>query len=325
MDAPNQNINQPKRHHYLPQKYQEGFCRDGSLWLFDRKLGQFRNQTPINTCLERHFYSVEDGEGKKDAELEIVNAKVEGLAWPLIEKLESRQPLSLEERTHFAEFVTLMRFRTPEFERAYNEMSEGLMRRFTKDIFSSVEQTEKILNQEPKEERVTPQEIYEFVQSDEYRINVHRNASLKTMVDLVTELTPEIMALSWMIIHATPETSFVTTDAPFVLLPPRDFKAHGIRGYGLRTLGTLKVFPLSQKACLIMGDVIKNKMGFLISHQDAGVGKVKEINLALTSRCERFLLGRDEALVRSLTARSGIDKSQPGPKTNLPFAGANPS
>ena len=214
-----------------------------------------------------------------------------------------------------------MWFRTPEFERAYNEMSEGLMKRITKDLFSSLDRTEEILRQEPKEERVTAEEIYQFVQSDEYRINFHRNASLRTMADLVTELTPEVMALNWAVVHATLDTSFVTTDAPFVLVAPNDFRSRGMVGFGLRTPGAVKLFPLSQSACLIMGDFIRDEGGFEIVHEKAGVGKVTKINLALASRCERFLLGRDEALVKSIASRSRIDRTQPGPKTNLAFRG----
>jgi hypothetical protein len=68
-----------------------------------------------------------------------------------------------------------------------------------------------------------------------------------------------------------------------------------------------------------MGDLISNESGYHISHRKVGVGIVKEINLALASRCERYLLGRDEALVKSIVSRSGINKSQPGPKTNFPI------
>jgi hypothetical protein len=226
-----QKPNPPRRHHYLPIKYQSGFCRDSLLWLFDRKTTTIRNAHPKNTCLESHYYSLQDKDGNRNTELETVFSKVEGATWPLIEKLEKNEQLSLIERTHLAEFVTLMRFRTPEFERAYNELTEGTMRLRTQHAFSSVEDTEKILNLEPKESRVTAHELYDFVQNDEYKITAHRNASLTSLLHLVSELTPEIMTLWWKVIHADAATSFITTDAPFILLPPKDFKAYGIRGY----------------------------------------------------------------------------------------------
>jgi hypothetical protein len=50
-----------RRHHYLPQFYLQNYTgQDGLLCLFDRETKTFRKQQPLNTALERDFYTVTD-------------------------------------------------------------------------------------------------------------------------------------------------------------------------------------------------------------------------------------------------------------------------
>lgn len=67
----------PKRHHFLPEFYLYGFAKDGMVWLHDKKLEQFRHQTPTNTAVIGHYYTTLDEQGEKDYE---TKTKVE---WPL--------------------------------------------------------------------------------------------------------------------------------------------------------------------------------------------------------------------------------------------------
>ncbi len=55
----------PKRHHFIPKRYLEGFCRDGFLSVYDREKGEYRRQTPKNTALQTHYYSLEDEHGRR--------------------------------------------------------------------------------------------------------------------------------------------------------------------------------------------------------------------------------------------------------------------
>ncbi|HEU0069628.1 MAG TPA: hypothetical protein VFQ26_10300, partial [Nitrospiraceae bacterium] len=38
-----------------------------------------------------------------------------------------------------------------------------------------------------------------------------------------------------------------------------------------------------------------------LKHRTVGFGQIRHTNLAIADRCQRFVVGRDEALVRSLT------------------------
>jgi len=51
-------MSKPKRHHYLPQFYLDKFSRSGSLYIFDRELNEYREQTPTNTAVKSHYYAL---------------------------------------------------------------------------------------------------------------------------------------------------------------------------------------------------------------------------------------------------------------------------
>ena len=108
-------MNVPKRHHYLPQFYLEGFSRNGQLCVFDRKEGDFRRQQPKDTGVERAFLTVEQVEPGKVAEVERLFADLEGRSKPLIERLEKGEILPGESKATLALFLGFMFVRTPAF------------------------------------------------------------------------------------------------------------------------------------------------------------------------------------------------------------------
>ncbi len=101
---------------------------------------------------------------------------------------------------------------------------------------------------------------------------------------------------------APSRTSFVTTDNPVVLVAPPDFDTRGFWGVGIITPVAKKVFPLSQSACLIMFD-----HGEIITHRNIDGQAVRKINLTVTSNLDRFVMGRDETLVRNVVNTTGVE------------------
>lgn len=45
-----------------------------------------------------------------------------------------------------------------------------------------------------------------------------------------------------------------------------------------------------------------------LEHRDIDGDAIRHMNLALADRCQRFVIGREEALVRSLANGLGLDK-----------------
>jgi len=62
-----------ERNHYLPQFYLQAFLalEDPKIfWVYDKKDGAFRPQTPINTGIQRHLYNLDNPDGTVDDSLE---------------------------------------------------------------------------------------------------------------------------------------------------------------------------------------------------------------------------------------------------------------
>src|SRR3972149_6577246 len=95
----------PKRHHYLPQFYLEGFCRDDLLWVYDRDEKEYRQQTPQNTAVQKYYYSFENDNGERDAEVEGLLSLVETYTKPIIDKINNRESIDGNEKETLSIFI----------------------------------------------------------------------------------------------------------------------------------------------------------------------------------------------------------------------------
>lgn len=295
----------PKRHHYLPQFYLDGFCRDDLLWVYDKDEKEFRQQTLQNTAVQKYYYSFEDDDGEKDAEVEGLLSLVETYTKPIIDKINSREIIDEAEKETLSIFVGFLYSRVPRFEKNYNDNRERTLRHMNKVIFSDEKRTEQILKKYErdtgKKVNVSAKELSEFALDDNrYDIEIHRNESLKMMLNLCKKLPIYFVQMDWLFLYAPRNSSFVTTDDPLVLIPPRDLPDNA--PYGIATKGTQKFLPLSQKVCLAMFD-----RGDKINIREAYREEVRGINLSVTSRSDRFVIARDHALVKNVVEAIGLN------------------
>lgn len=304
----------PKRHHYLPRFYLNGFTQDGNLFIYDRNKNEYRSQTPINTAVEKDFYSIIDDTGKKNTSIESLLADVETKANKVIDKLNDGNDVTFQERIDLSLFIALLIGRTPEFDATFKSLQDNLTRRMGKMLFHSVEQTQKILNMhrgtESESDSTTAKEMYDFVQSDKYDIEFGRVNTLDVMLHLGESLAKYFCQMNWIVFHTPKGTSFITTDSPLVVIPPPYSNENSFyRGVGIATPGTPKFISLTKSCALAMLD-----RGQYTLHQNIPQKSVREINLILIWQCYRFVVGRDEYLLRYLVAKSGIDKREWKPR-----------
>ena len=120
----------PKRHHYVPQFYLRYFSSlspDGVFWVYDKDGGPPRPQTPTNTAVETHFYSVDTPEGGRDTRLEEALAKLESAAKPILDRwqINGARPTAIE-ISEIAEFFAFMHARVPRTHRLVKELEEAI-------------------------------------------------------------------------------------------------------------------------------------------------------------------------------------------------------
>src|SRR5205085_7872581 len=110
-------LSDPKRHHYVPAFYLSGFAqtrdRDGLLEVYDREKREFRTQTPDSVAFEKFYYATESVDGMRDLSTEKFFGELEGAAKPLIDKLEAKIAITVDERATLALFFALLHTRVP--------------------------------------------------------------------------------------------------------------------------------------------------------------------------------------------------------------------
>lgn len=111
-----------------------------------------------------------------------------------------------------------------------------------------------------------------------------------------------------MVHRNSEKLSFITSDAPVylntVITRPTSFY-----GVGFGSPDAFISFPLHQSCVLEMF----GESGVL-EHKEAGQDYLRMANLHFARRCQRFVVGRDEALVKSLAQNLGLASKKWQPK-----------
>jgi hypothetical protein len=292
----------PKRQHFLPKFYLEGFTKNGTVAVFDRELNEIRVQQPVNTCVIGHFYTMEDSGGSKRFELEQLLSDYESKASFVIKKLDAMKEINVDERTDFAIFVAFAAFRTPDIVDSLKAFNSTLIKDMSNQMFADIEEVKARMRGKPdaplteEELEVEARELVAFVQRGQYEVNTSHTWGVGMAMKMAFNVAPILAGRDWTVIHRENEKkSFVTTDAPVLLttVTPRE---NSIWGIGFGNSDALVIFPLTASCVLAMygsdGD---------LNHRSVGTEQIRRNNLALASHCQRFVVGRDEALVCSLT------------------------
>lgn len=301
----------PKRQHFLPRFYLEGFAENGKLAVFDRDANEIRVQTPVNTGVIGHFYTLEDADGRKRFELEQYLSETETKASPIIKKLAAQEEIGAGERADLAIFVALAAFRTPDMVDSLKLVNSGLIGDLTKRTFANVEQVKALLRGKPNapsgddELELEARELIEFVQGGRYEITTKHSWAVGMAMKLAFNTAPILAGRDWMVFHRdTDRRSFITTDAPVMLttVTPRE---NNFWGVGFANRDALVLFPLTASCILAM-----HGSNGRFEHRTIGINRIRHTNLALADRCQRFVIGRDEPLVRSLSDYLGLAKKE---------------
>ena len=293
-------MNAPKRHHHLPESYLEGFCKQGVLYVYDGKRSQLRPQTPKNTAVRGHYYTVEAADGSKRTDIEELLAKIEGQATPVLRKLVSGQPIDQSEKDIFSAYLAFMQSRGPQFE----EMVATAHRRVAKvaaDLaFKDEKRAEQALRSfeadTGKQSGVSAAALVDFHKRAAYKIEVPRNASLHAMLSVTEPIGRVLSQLDWLVCHAPRSSAFITSDAPLAILPPKNHPR--FLGTGVATPGAAKLFSLSSRGCLVMYEP-----GGRLEHRNVGTSQVRDLNLAVALRADTMLIGESEPQMKGIVDR----------------------
>ena len=293
----------PKRQHVLPRFYLEGFSKSGLLAVYDRHVDQVRLQTPENTGVIGHFYTVEDKEGRKRYEIEAMLADAENKASPVINRLAAGEDVAPNERGDLATFLALAMFRTPDLVDSIKSTMGHLVKRVAETAFANVERATASLHEWPGapefdselELEEQAKTLVDFTRQGHYAVSIDHQYAVGTSLRLAFVVAPILAGRTWHVLHSNAEAkSFITSDAPLVLTA-REPWINSAYGVGFGSPDAMVLFPLSQASALIIVD-----NGESLRHSVVERDRIRNFNLMIAERCQRYLIARDEALVRSL-------------------------
>lgn len=294
----------PKRQHFLPRFYLDGFTRDGLVAVFDREKNEIRRQQTVNTAVIGHFYTLEDAEGRRRFELEALLSEYEGKAKLVIEKLVAFAPeVSADERNDLAIFIALAATRTPDMVHSVQALNGEMVKQTAKVLFADVDQTfarlrgdERFAQESDDELRMQAEWMVQMAQTDGFVVETDEKWAVGRAIEMALAAAPYVAGRHWRVVHRNNEKlSFITSDSP-VYLNTVARRPTSVYGVGFGSPDAFVSFPLHQSCTLEMfGD------SGALEHKAAGRDYLRMVNLHLARRCQRFVVGRDEVLVKSLT------------------------
>jgi len=183
-----------------------------------------------------------------------------------------------------------------------------MIKALTKRRFSSVEKTKEIIEEMNKagvdaDNEVSPEEVYNFVQEEDYTVTTQHEDYIGTMLSVGIKIAEHLQQMEWIYLFAPPGSSFITSDSPLFLIPPKDYKkTHPFEGVGIATPGVIKIMPLTSRVCLSIGDV-----GTKVSSRVIDKKKVRAINRWVGTSSDQFIYAKDKPLLERIIKDRKLD------------------
>lgn len=298
-------------HHYLPRFYLSGFTdSDGVLATFDRRLNRYVSQPVPVTGAERGFYDVPVPDSRDSIE-KLLAQRVEAPAATPVKALIERRQLTDDAREHCAVFLASLFLRTPGFRKMHDSMLEDglktIARRSVGDVAAATRLIAEMQASGEDVSGLTPEGLVSAMDPSTYRLEVPQERSIVTMLEALVPIARVLIESQWSVVHRQEcDDPFVTSDEPFLLVPPTSRPT--IYGVGIGMPNVVKVVPLASSAALFMSGLQKDGS---IDHRTDDGQMVTAVNTLVADGAQRFLFAQSEATIRRLVVTTGIDRRSP--------------
>ena len=285
------------------------------LWLYDRERKEFGRQPPNKTAVEKDYYTFLNEKGEKDCSVEEYFSKIESKAKETIAKLEARDSISPEERLNLAHFIAFLMVRSPKFDRVVNEIADAAAKHVVKHAIPTVAAAGELVREHSNKtggKEITPESMFQFIHDEKFKMVMNRDFVISAMLDQAQKVTLDVAMMDWLVVHVDERSAFITTDEPIGFIVPDEFRRSGEPVLGLGSQKITKVVPLSQSLAILIGH---HGGGF--GHVDFQHEQVRDLNVMVATECDRYVIGRDEALVRSVVRHSKVDETNPGTRMKV--------
>ena len=299
--------------HYVPRFLLEYFTAEGVLWVYDRKLNQFRTQSAKATAGEKAYYVFTKKDGEMSTALEEMFSQIEGVASILVKDLEAeKKNLDEQGKVDMATFLAALYLRVPNSFGRTEAMSTKMIKeymsratRFDEHFHKTMEEIEKkhgeVISKKQREE------IQKSFIDKNYDLRFPKEHMLKSMMQMFQEFYLIFAQMEWVILEAPRGKSFITSDNPAFTfnIKPEGFWGSGI---GILAPNCESTAVLTPRFCVFLSQ--KNNPDS-ISYVKATSKLVDNINFRTAICSSRFVVSHSEALLKKWVKRTHLDKRAP--------------
>jgi hypothetical protein len=288
--------NEKKKQHTVPVTYLKHFTPDdGMLYIYDKVKREYRRQPPEDTTIQKYFYSHVQENGELNFELEdMLGRYIEKDYNLFIKKILHHRVLDREDKEYISWFAAFQIARTTAFREIIEQSEDSIRKQLTKlSIYDEQTADNLIRNYKreyPKEEyNITPDVLLNFIQSENYHIVVPKEYSIRVLLESAKALQKTLYDMDIYFLFAGKHSTFITSDNPFFIRPPRSISFYG---YGYGTPDLEKTFPLTDNVCLLIGGY-----GDRVNFLEIDRVKVRHINLRTAKSAHRYIIGGVKAML----------------------------
>lgn len=256
-------------HHWVPQKYLQGFGADGgtqSIWQFDKRSNQFSTTSlPISRVAQQRAYN------DPNVEQQLAN-QIEAPVNPILDELRAGHPLIQSHRAPLAVYMATMLHRVPN----KRKIAESLYPKALSNIVNNLtEHLQFVGNALGIDSSIIQRRIGE---AETARTQLEGKPP-QPAIDQINspwptqELVWLIYSMQWCVIEAAGSSTFITSDNPFFYF----------QCYGFAQRDSEFTFPISPYLA-IFGSWRRQKFSRAYSNE-----YIKEANLRLASAATQFI------------------------------------
>lgn len=289
-------MNVTERNHYLPQFYLEAFgtgTKQPLFWVYDKQTLKSRQQSPINTGVEKNLYNIEKADGSIDDFIEReVFSKVDDFPVEAVRLLLPNDARLLDKDIEkVSMFLAFMATRVPRSIQVTKEIGSAVEEFKLFQLSKKPKEIKKALSELQEQGKLskdlTFEQIQKILSSQDKHFKVIENEKIAMAMSIfVTEaIHKQLLGMKWCLCRAPSGIEFITGDAPlvcFVLEP----NGQAIFGGGYASQEAEVTLPLSPNKCLYL-DHKHNQRYRAVSKK-----VVKEINKRTAWAAERFIIAR---------------------------------
>ncbi|MHC4158140.1 MAG: DUF4238 domain-containing protein [Planctomycetota bacterium] len=279
-------MSDPKKHHFLPQFYLNGFRITPQTSKYAQIQITPKTPTPEpflsaikDTGCEFNYHTVAPDPAFKDRKsLETSFAEIEGRQAEVIKSVLSNRKISFEEKQVLAFFVSIMRVRVPSYKRYIEQ--------FLQENVQSMTQMELRKGRLPKPPKVI-EDLIKEQGGDIFKVlevKISNWMILYQMFNTVvgSNISSIIEKMNFSLVEAPNDNQFITCDSPVTLYVP-DYQVRKPYGIGLLDREVEVCIPLNKQYLLLVS------WQQLPLHQIASRNNVAEFNRRTIIMADKFI------------------------------------